>query len=81
MNTVNGVHSSECGLTPKALRRRGRNEKGADNIKNVTMFLFCTTIFVERCKDKTIEEEYHDCLKRIRKIYHYILEHYLIERL
>ena len=77
MNTVNGVHSSECGLAPKALRKRGRNEKGADNIKNVMMFSY----FVERCKDKTAEEKYHDCLKRIRKIYHYILEHYLIERL
>ena len=28
---INGVHSNECGLTPKVLRKRGRNEKGADN--------------------------------------------------
>ena len=48
MNTVNGVHSSECGLTLKALRKKGRDEKGVDNIKNVMMFLFCMTILL-RC--------------------------------
>ena len=37
--------------------------------------------FVERCKEKTAKEGYHDYLKRIGNIYHYILEHYLIERL
>ena len=55
-NTINGVHSSECGLTLKALRKRGRNEKGVDNIKNVTMFSFCTTIcwkvYGQDCKGK-----------------------------
>ena len=61
-NMINGVHNSECGLTPKTLRKRGKNEKGANNIK-------------------TTEEGYHDCLKRIGKICHYVLEHYLIERL
>ena len=45
-NTINGVHSRKCSLTPKALRKRGRNVKGAANIKNVTMFLFCTTILL-----------------------------------
>ena len=44
-NTINGVNSSECYLILKALRNKGWNEKGADNIKNVTMFSFCTTIF------------------------------------
>ena len=43
---INGLHSNECGLTPKALKKRGRNEKGADNIKNVTMFSFCTIILL-----------------------------------
>ena len=37
-NTINGVNNSECCLTLKALKNKGRNEKGADNIKNVTMF-------------------------------------------
>ena len=37
--------------------------------------------FVERCKDKTTEEGYHNYLRRIGNIYHYILKHYLIERL
>ena len=44
-NTINGVNSSECYLILKALRNKGWNEKGADNIKNVTMFSFCKTIF------------------------------------
>ena len=43
---INGIHINECGLTPKALRKRGRNEKGVDNIKDVTMFSFCTTILL-----------------------------------
>ena len=55
MNTVNGVHSSECGLTPKALRKRGRNEKGADNIKNVMMFSFCTTILLRGVRTKPLK--------------------------
>ena len=40
---INGVQSSECDLTPKVLRKRGKNEKGTDNIKNMTIFSFCTT--------------------------------------
>ena len=43
---INGVHSNECSLTPKVLQKRGRNEKGADNIKNVMMFSFYTTILL-----------------------------------
>ena len=56
MNTVNGVHSSECGLTPKALRKRGKNEKGADNIKNVTMFSFCTTILLRGVRIRPLKK-------------------------
>ena len=37
--------------------------------------------FVKRCKDKIEEGGYHGYLKRIGKIYHYILEHYLIKDL
>ena len=53
---INGVHSSECCLTPKALRKRGRNEKGADNIKNVTMFLFCTTILLRGVRTRPLRK-------------------------
>ena len=53
---INGVHSSECGLTPKALRKRGRNEKGADNIKNVTMFSFCTTILLKGVRTRPLRK-------------------------
>ena len=53
---INGVHSSECSLTPKAFRKRGRNEKGADNIKNVTMFLFCTTILLRGVRKKLLRK-------------------------
>ena len=35
--------SSQGCLTPKVLRNRGRNEKGADNIKNVMMLSFGMT--------------------------------------
>ena len=76
---VNGVHSSECGLTPKALRKRAEMRRVRTTSKCDDVFVLHDH-FVERCKDKTAEEEYHDCLKRIRMIYHYILEHYLIER-
>ena len=41
---INGVYNNDCGLTPKALRKRGKNEKGVENIKNVTMFSFYTTM-------------------------------------
>ena len=53
---INGVHSSECGLTPKALKKRGRNEKGADNIKNVTMFSFCTTILLRGVRTRPLRK-------------------------
>ena len=53
---INGVHSSECGLTPKALRKRGRNEKGADNIKNVTMFSFRTTILLRAVRTRPLRK-------------------------
>ena len=51
---VNGVHSSECGLTLNTLRKKGRNEKGVDNIKNVTMFSFCTTILLRGVKTRSL---------------------------
>ena len=56
MNTINNVHSSECSLTPKALRKRGRNEKGADNIKNVTIFSFCTTILLRGVRTRPLRK-------------------------
>ena len=56
MNTINGVHSSECGLTLKALKKRGRNEKGANNIKNVTMFSFCTTILLRGVRTRPLRK-------------------------
>ena len=77
---INDVYSSECNLTPKALRKRGRNENGANNIKNVMMFLFCMTILLIGVRTRPLRKG-NDYLKRIGKIYHYILEHYLIERL
>ena len=55
-NTINGVNSSECCLTPKALRHRGRNEKGADNIKNVTVFSFCMTILLRGVRTRMVGE-------------------------
>ena len=55
-NTINGVHSSECGLTPKVLRRRGRNKKGVDNVKNVTMFSFCTTILLKGVRTRPLSK-------------------------
>ena len=53
---INGVHSSECGLTPKTLRKRGKNEKDVDNIKNVTMFSFCTTILLRGVRTRPVGE-------------------------
>ena len=55
-NTINGVHSSECGLTLKTLRKRSRNEKGVDNIKNVTMFSFCTTILLKGVRTRPLRK-------------------------
>ena len=53
---INGVYSSECGLTPKALKKRGANEKGANNIKNVTMFSFCTTILLRGVRTRPLRK-------------------------
>ena len=53
---INGVHSSECGLTLKMLRKRGKNEKDADNIKNVTMFSFCTTILLRGVRTRLLRK-------------------------
>ena len=53
---INGVNNSECCLTPKALRKRGRNEKGVDNIKNVTVFSFCTAILLRGIRTKSVGE-------------------------
>ena len=76
---INSVNNSECCLTPKALRKRGRNEKGVNNIKNVTVFMFCVTILLIGIRTRPVREEYLCYLKKTRKIYHYILEHYLTE--
>ena len=54
--SINGVHSSECSLTPKVFRKRGRNEKGADNIKNETMFSFCTTILLRDVRTRPLSK-------------------------
>ena len=54
---INGVHNSECGLTPKTLRKRGRNEKGTDKIKNVMMFSFCTTILLRGVRTRLMRED------------------------
>ena len=64
------------------LKNKGRNEKGVDNIKNQECdYVFVLhDHFVESCKDKTGEGGNHCYLKRIGKIYHYILEHYLTKR-
>jgi len=56
MNTINGVHNSECSLTPKALRKKGRNEKGANNIKNVMMVLFCITILLRDVRTRPLSK-------------------------
>ena len=53
---INGVHSSECGLTPKALRKRSRNEKGVENIKNVTMFSFYMTILLRGVRTRPLRK-------------------------
>ena len=53
---INGVHSSECSLTLKALKKRGRNEKGANDIKNVTMFSFCTTILLRGVRTRPLRK-------------------------
>ena len=53
---INGVHSSKCDLTPKALRKRHRNENGANNIKNLTMFSFCTTILLRDVRTRPLSK-------------------------
>ena len=53
---INGVHSNECSLTPKALKKKGRNEKGADNIKNVMVFSFYTTILLRGVRTRPVGE-------------------------
>ena len=53
---INGVHSSECGLTLKAFRKRGKNEKGANNIKNVMMFTFYTTILLRGVRTRPLRK-------------------------
>ena len=53
---INGVHSNECGLTLKVLRKKGKNEKGANNIKNVTMFSFCTTILLRGVRTRLLRK-------------------------
>ena len=53
---INAVHSSECSLTLKTLRKRGKNEKNADNIKNVTMFSFCTTILLRGVRTRLLRK-------------------------
>ena len=55
-NTINGVHNNECGLTLKAPRKKGRNEKSADNIKNVTMFSFCMTILLRGVRTRPLRK-------------------------
>ena len=55
-NTINGVNSSECCLTPKVLRNKGKNEKGADNIKNVIVFSFCMTILLRDVRKRPVRE-------------------------
>ena len=53
---INDVYNNECGLTPKALRKRGKNEKGVENIKNVTMFSFCITILLRGVRTRPLSK-------------------------
>ena len=53
---INGVHNSECGLTLKALRKRDKNEKGVNNIKNVTIFTFYTTILLRGVRTRVLRK-------------------------
>ena len=53
---INGVHNSECYLTPKALKKRDKNEKDADNIKNVTMFSFYMTILLRDVRTRPLRK-------------------------
>ena len=53
---INDVYSSECDLTSKALRKRGKNEKGTENIKNVTMFSFCITILLRGVRTRPLSK-------------------------
>ena len=76
-DTINGINSSKYSLTPNALKNRGKNEKGTDNIKNVMMFSFCTTILLRGIWTRLVRECY---LRRRGKIYYYIPKHYLTER-
>ena len=43
---IYGVNGSESRFTLKMLRDRGRDEEGTHNIKNVTKFVFGTTILL-----------------------------------
>ena len=53
---INGVHNNECGLTPNALEKRGKNEKGADTIKNVMIFSFCNTILLRGVRTRPLSK-------------------------
>ena len=50
------VYIAVSGLTLKALRKRGRNEKGADNIKNVMMFTFGKTILLKGVRTRLLSK-------------------------
>ena len=43
---IYGVNSNKSRFTPKTLRGRGKHENGTHNIKNVTKFVFGTTILL-----------------------------------
>ena len=54
---INVINSNKCYLTPKVLRNRDKNEKGADNINNVMIFLFCTTILLRGVRTRLMRED------------------------
>ena len=57
MNTINVVNSNEYSVTLKALRKTSKNEKGADNIKNLTIFSLCITILLRGIETRPVRDD------------------------
>ena len=53
---ISGIHGNECSLTPKVLKKRGIDEKGVNNIKNMIMFSFCMTILLRGVRTKPLRK-------------------------
>ena len=74
------MNNMKSGFTAKWGKNFGKEKESKNSVKNVTKFLFGSTIFVERYVDKLDDKQCHRNAKQLGKHIECTQEHYQIEK-